>query len=160
MEDALVHGSHDDDANDGSLNPCFNGRCTRTSGQDYLVMSHNLAVLILVLMEDALVQGKFKRMAAYKEVLILVLMEDALVLSEISDFEGVQFVLILVLMEDALVQQNLGNALFKRIVRLNCASKDLYLTNFMYLFSECKSSYFYGEAQNFYVKISAKHIKC
>ena len=112
MEDALVHGSHDDDANDGSLNPCFNGRCTRTSGQDYLVMSHNLAVLILVLMEDAL------------------------------------------------VQQNLGNALFKRIVRLNCASKDLYLTNFMYLFSECKSSYFYGEAQNFYVKISAKHIKC
>jgi len=56
--------------------------------------------------------------------------------------------------------QNLGNALFKRIVRLNCASKDLYLTNFMYLFSECKSSYFYGEAQNFYVKISAKHIKC
>ena len=69
-------------------------------------------------------------------------------------------VLILVLMEDALVQQNLGNALFKRIVRLNCASKDLYLTNFMYLFSECKSSYFYGEAQNFYVKISAKHIKC
>ena len=69
-------------------------------------------------------------------------------------------VLILVLMEDALAQQNLGNALFKRIVRLNCASKDLYLTNFMYLFSECKSSYFYGEAQNFYVKISAKHIKC
>ena len=70
------------------------------------------------------------------------------------------FVLILVLIENALVQQNLGNALFKRIVRLNCASKDLYLTNFMYLFSECKSSYFYGEAQNFYVKISAKHIKC
>ena len=31
-------------------------------------------------------------------------------------------VLILVLMEDALVQQNYGNALFKRIVRLNCAS--------------------------------------
>ena len=31
-------------------------------------------------------------------------------------------VLILVLMEDALVQQNYGNALFKCIVRLNCAS--------------------------------------
>ena len=69
-------------------------------------------------------------------------------------------VLILVLMEDALVLQNLGNALFKRIVRLNCASKDLYLTNFIYLFSECKSTYFYGEAQNFYVKVSVKPIKC
>ena len=87
-------------------------------------------------------------------------MEDALV--QRLRFQVAQnfIVLILVLMEDALVQQNLGNALFKRIVRLNCASKDLYLTNFMYLFSECKSSYFYGEAQNFYVKISAKHIKC
>ena len=88
-------------------------------------------------------------------------MEDALVHDDSNCRLGIfQEVLILVLMEDALVQQNLGNALFKRIVRLNCASKDLYLTNFMYLFSECKSSYFYGEAQNFYVKISAKHIKC
>ena len=68
-------------------------------------------------------------------------------------------VLILVLMEDALVLQNLGYALFKRIVRLNCASKDLYLTNFMYLLSECKSTSFYGEAQNFYVKVSVKPIK-
>ena len=93
-----------------SLNPCFNGRCTRTGA----------------------ISGQGEQLP----------------------------VLILVLMEDALVPQNLGNALFKRIVRLNCASKDLYLTNFMYLFSECKSSYFYGEAQNFYVKISAKHIKC
>ena len=33
-----------------------------------------------------------------------------------------QNVLILVVMEDALVQQNLGYALFKRIVRLDCAS--------------------------------------
>ena len=32
------------------------------------------------------------------------------------------YVLILVLMEDALVLQNLGYALFKRIVRLNSAS--------------------------------------
>ena len=87
-------------------------------------------------------------------------MEDALVLVVFLDCILMFRVLILVLMEDALVPQNLGNALFKRIVRLNCASKDLYLTNFMYLFSECKSSYFYGEAQNFYVKISAKHIKC
>ena len=87
-------------------------------------------------------------------------MEDALALNYLLSNFQIKEVLILVLMEDALAQQNLGNALFKRIVRLNCASKDLYLTNFMYLFSECKSSYFYGEAQNFYVKISAKHIKC
>ena len=41
-------------------------------------------------------------------------------------------------MEDALAQQNLGYALFKRIVRLDCASKDLLLTNIMNLLSECK----------------------
>ena len=88
-------------------------------------------------------------------------MEDALVRRmAVGDTESWPLVLILVLMEDALVRQNLGYALFKRIVRLNCASKDLYLTNFMYLFSECKGTYFYGGAQNFYVKISAKHIKC
>ena len=95
------------------------------------------------------------------KVLILVLMEDALVLrNNLKNNKFKRIVLILVLMEDALVRQNLGYALFKRIVRLNCASKDLYLTNFMYLFSECKGTYFYGGAQNFYVKISAKHIKC
>ena len=112
MEDALVRIKkvRVEETKD-RLNPCFNGRCTRTSCHRTLRYHH-------------------------------------------------QTVLILVLMEDALVLQNLGNALFKRIVRLNCTSKDLYLTNFMYLFSECKSSYFYGEAQNFYVKISAKHIKC
>ena len=33
-----------------------------------------------------------------------------------------QYVLILVVMEDALAPQNLGYALFKRIVRLDCAS--------------------------------------
>ena len=88
-------------------------------------------------------------------------MEDALVHHvQNKEYFGHLDVLILVLMEDALVLQNLGNALFKRIVRLNCASKDLYLTNFMYLFSECKSTYFYGEAQNSYVKVSVKPIKC
>ena len=87
-------------------------------------------------------------------------MEDALVQKKETSLNVYSKVLILVLMEDALVRQNLGYALFKRIVRLNCASKDLYLTNFMYLFSECKGTYFYGGAQNFYVKISAKHIKC
>ena len=68
-------------------------------------------------------------------------------------------VLILVLMEDALVQQNYGNALFKCIVRLNCASKGLVLTNFMYLFSECKGITFYRNAQNYYVKITRKRVK-
>ena len=112
-------------------------------------------------MENALVRNEKGEWVGKQDVLILVLMENALVHAQHlpKKFGGV-LVLILVLMENALVQQNLGNALFKRIVRLNCASKDLYLTNFMYLFSECKSSYFYGEAQNFYVKISAKHIKC
>ena len=36
-----------------SLNPCFNGRCTRTV-QDLLKTCEKLGVLILVLMEDAL----------------------------------------------------------------------------------------------------------
>ena len=35
------------------LNPCFNGRCTRTTKKVHLKIS--LKVLILVLMEDALV---------------------------------------------------------------------------------------------------------
>ena len=35
------------------LNPCFNGRCTRTDGK-WLYTVHILWVLILVLMEDAL----------------------------------------------------------------------------------------------------------
>ena len=37
-----------------SLNPCFNGRCTRTNRQG--MTNNELIVLILVLMEDALVQ--------------------------------------------------------------------------------------------------------
>jgi len=41
-------------------------------------------------------------------------------------------------MDDALAQQNLGYALFKRIVRLVCASQDMFLTNITYLLSECK----------------------
>ena len=50
-------------------------------------------------------------------------MDDALVLAEKNGLEIVTLrVLILVLMDDALVLQNLGYALFKRIVRLVCAS--------------------------------------
>ena len=36
-----------------SLNPCFNGRCTRT--MTFIPLSNDSTVLILVLMEDALV---------------------------------------------------------------------------------------------------------
>ena len=38
-----------------SLNPCFNGRCTRTE-RGGLLPNEGWSVLILVLMEDALVQ--------------------------------------------------------------------------------------------------------
>ena len=60
-------------ARKGGLNPCCNGRCTRTK-------------------------------------------------SENDFFVELDRVLILVVMEDALAPQNLGYALFKRIVRLDCAS--------------------------------------
>ena len=40
------------------LNPCFNGRCTRTMFS--LLEYTESAVLILVLMEDALVRGSFR----------------------------------------------------------------------------------------------------
>ena len=39
-----------------SLNPCFNGRCTRT-GVNVVSLESYDRVLILVLMEDALVQN-------------------------------------------------------------------------------------------------------
>ena len=59
------------------LNPCFNGRCTRTT---YIPLSNDSSlVLILVLMEDALVHKERKRKRKGHKVLILVLMEDALV---------------------------------------------------------------------------------
>ena len=55
-------------------------------------------------------------------VLILVVMDDALALNlKLVGCSSVE-VLILVVMDDALAQQNLGYALFKRIVRLVCAS--------------------------------------
>ena len=49
-------------------------------------------------------------------------MDDALVLPSLYEKWQKNIVLILVLMDDALVLQNLGYALFKRIVRLVCAS--------------------------------------
>ena len=105
MEDALVQQVQKLLKNlQLSLNPCFNGRCTRTiSGQ--ATQKYLSAVLILVLMEDALVRiKKSSGRRSKKPVLILVLMEDALVLSIRWLLPiGVLNVLILVLMEDALV---------------------------------------------------------
>ena len=49
-------------------------------------------------------------------------MEDALALAFYLGRAYESAVLILVVMEDALAPQNLGYALFKRIVRLDCAS--------------------------------------
>ena len=55
MEDALVHNlSAMEKPEPLSLNPCFNGRCTRTK-ENYVRLGLTLDVLILVLMEDALV---------------------------------------------------------------------------------------------------------
>ena len=58
MEDALVPESSSSiqNARATSLNPCFNGRCTRTSDVNGQKVEKSV-VLILVLMEDALVQG-------------------------------------------------------------------------------------------------------
>ena len=109
------------------LNPCFNGRCTRTVVRGVNVVSLEY-VLILVLMEDALVHSPdISSGNIFGKVLILVLMEDALVLpnkvwfymyggglnpcfngrctrtcSQSPSKQGMT-VLILVLMEDALV---------------------------------------------------------
>ena len=56
MEDALVPGMVIVPASETlRLNPCFNGRCTRTR-QDFRKTEGGAQVLILVLMEDALVR--------------------------------------------------------------------------------------------------------
>ena len=66
------------------LNPCFNGRCTRTTAKQ-TAERRFVFVLILVLMEDALVQTTIKKMKKFVvTVLILVLMEDALVRVELT----------------------------------------------------------------------------
>ena len=74
-------------------------------------------------MEDALAHEVFESDDQMRGVLILVVMEDALAQAwrRHSSMVALQ-VLILVVMEDALAPQNLGYALFKRIVRLDCAS--------------------------------------
>ena len=98
MEDALARIWMSLSGNDlWGLNPCCNGRCTRTRvGINY--NGYTAYALILVVMEDALAQLHQGRQERYDYALILVVMEDALAL------------------------QNLGYALFKRIVRLDSAS--------------------------------------
>ena len=54
MEDALVPACAVVPLPDGGLNPCFNGRCTRTRRIEKETAAQE-SVLILVLMEDALV---------------------------------------------------------------------------------------------------------
>ncbi|GEM_PF-1517131 len=80
MEDALVHSGCPEflRLHLNSLNPCFNGRCTRTCNEN-LQQEKKEIVLILVLMEDALVLSGRHCKKQYLAVLILVLMEDALV---------------------------------------------------------------------------------
>ena len=60
------------------LNPCCNGRCTRTKTE--MEFNSFVEVLILVVMEDALVPIAPKEWLWNILVLILVVMEDALVL--------------------------------------------------------------------------------
>ena len=55
MEDALALTDFTLRRIESSLNPCFNGRCTRTSGTSIVTCVFS-PVLILVLMEDALAQ--------------------------------------------------------------------------------------------------------
>ena len=85
MEDALVRLSPSDMVSGlHSLNPCFNGRCTRTP-QTRNFLEFIAEVLILVLMEDALVPTTIPTFHLTSFVLILVLMEDALVLENESE---------------------------------------------------------------------------
>ncbi len=82
MEDALARNIVDDlGVTYESLNPCCNGRCTRTRSS-ILKKAHILKkVLILVVMEDALAPAySVLCHTANKDVLILVVMEDALAL--------------------------------------------------------------------------------
>ena len=58
------------------LNPCFNGRWSRTL--DQVLQVEQVFVLILVLMEDGLGPFQERLKADRKRVLILVLMEDGL----------------------------------------------------------------------------------
>jgi len=80
MEDALALSIVQDEATyKACLNPCCNGRCTRTTSRGYNLTA-TAKVLILVVMEDALAHLKKGMKCAVTGVLILVVMEDALAL--------------------------------------------------------------------------------
>ena len=77
MEDALAHNKkYNKIAFSNCLNPCCNGRCTRT--HDEHQEAHSITVLILVVMEDALAPSASLSNMRNAGVLILVVMEDAL----------------------------------------------------------------------------------
>ena len=61
-----------------SLNPCCNGRCTRTFVASLIDLYTGDKVLILVVMEDALAHTNVNSHVKRGTVLILVVMEDAL----------------------------------------------------------------------------------
>ena len=83
------------------LNPCCNGRWSRTTIQQWL--PHRLRVLILVVMEDGLVLQPSISKTLTLQVLILVVMEDGLVPNTLAECMILHKVLILVVMEDGLV---------------------------------------------------------
>ena len=86
------------------LNPCFNGRCTRTKRFGYNVVADE--VLILVLMEDALVLVFLLLIATLKRCLNPCFNGRCTrTQRQIWPTFRKSLVLILVLMEDALVQQ-------------------------------------------------------
>ena len=69
MEDALAPSTFNPlNALEPGLNPCCNGRCTRTYSLQS-VCNENLQVLILVVMEDALAQPKVLRLSKVKNCL-------------------------------------------------------------------------------------------
>ena len=90
---------------DFGLNPCFNGRWSRTLREKFEKILL-LGVLILVLMEDGLGPWEDLTKWANETVLILVLMEDGLGQKNNNPIAEALHVLILVLMEDGLGQQN------------------------------------------------------
>ena len=89
-----------------SLNPCFNGRCTRT----VFAPEHGFrgtAVLILVLMEDALVHYSLGGQFARRYTCLNPCFNGRCTRTseEVKEQVVDQLVLILVLMEDALVHR-------------------------------------------------------
>ena len=92
--------------NQSCLNPCFNGRWSRTAVLRFAGLKP--IVLILVLMEDGLGLLRVQHRSQQSWVLILVLMEDGLGRRPTANGRPIVKVLILVLMEDGLGPVNPG----------------------------------------------------